>query len=174
VLGQESGISFKQENRPENLKALSQAIQKALQAKDPKTAAALTRSLLPDETRLKKALREGVSADVLTQVVAFHRGLAARSEEALARLLAAKPEQTEVQVHGATTEELRAYAQGSVAFKEFPGATQKLAQSILRPGVTFYEVEFVKPGEDAGMKYHLFYWDGSRWTMLGPVWRGLK
>jgi hypothetical protein len=21
------------------------------------------------------------------------------------------------------------------------------------------------------MKFHLFYWDGAQWTMLGPVWR---
>jgi hypothetical protein len=44
----------------------------------------------------------------------------------------------------------------------------------LRPGVTFYEVEFLEPGKDAGMKYHLFYWDGKQWSMLGPVWRALE
>jgi hypothetical protein len=38
----------------------------------------------------------------------------------------------------------------------------------------FYEVEFVKPGEDMGMKYHLFFWDGARWKMLGPVWRSMR
>jgi hypothetical protein len=40
--------------------------------------------------------------------------------------------------------------------------------------MTFYEVEFVPPGKDLGMKFHLFYWDGSQWTMLGPVWRVIK
>jgi hypothetical protein len=42
---------------------------------------------------------------------------------------------------------------------------------MLRPRMTFYEVELVKPGETAGMVYHLFFWDGAQWTMLGPVWR---
>ena len=40
--------------------------------------------------------------------------------------------------------------------------------------MTFYEVEFLEPGKDAGMKYHLFYWDGKQWSMLGPVWRTLE
>ncbi|HZL71116.1 MAG TPA: hypothetical protein VFC86_01550, partial [Planctomycetota bacterium] len=59
----------------------------------------------------------------------------------------------------------------SVAFKEFPGGAKKLAETILRPGVTFYEVEFLEPGKDAGMKFHLFFWDGERWAMLGAAWR---
>jgi len=78
---------------------------------------------------------------------------------------------TEVQVHGATTEEIAEYKQDSVPFKEFPGGAQKLAQSVLRPGTKFYEVEFLEPGKDAGMKYHLFFWDGASWRMLGPAWR---
>ncbi len=45
---------------------------------------------------------------------------------------------------------------------------------VLRPGVKFYEVEFVAPGSDSGMKFHMFYWDGSAWKMLGPAWRALK
>jgi hypothetical protein len=45
---------------------------------------------------------------------------------------------------------------------------------VLRPGLTFYQVEFLEPGKDDGMKYHLFYWDGEQWTMLGPIWRVLK
>jgi hypothetical protein len=45
---------------------------------------------------------------------------------------------------------------------------------VLRPGVTFYEVEFLQPGQPRGIKYHLFYWDGRRWAMLGPVWRSAR
>jgi hypothetical protein len=60
-----------------------------------------------------------------------------------------------------------------VVFAKFPGGAVKLAGQILRPGMTFYEVEFLEPGKDSGMKYHLFYWDGKQWTMLGPLWRAL-
>ena len=38
----------------------------------------------------------------------------------------------------------------------------------------FYEVEYFMAGTDSGMKYHLIYWDGRQWTMLGPVWRVMK
>jgi len=41
-------------------------------------------------------------------------------------------------------------------------------------GLRFYEAEFVAPGEELGMKYHLLFWDGSRWRMLGPIWRMLE
>ena len=40
--------------------------------------------------------------------------------------------------------------------------------------MTYYEVEYLEPGKSAGMKYHLLYWDGNQWSMLGPVWRVLK
>ena len=66
------------------------------------------------------------------------------------------------------------YREGSVAYKEFPGGTKRVAELALRPGVTFYEVEYLEPGKSAGMKYHLLYWDGKQWSMLGPVWRVLK
>jgi hypothetical protein len=49
-----------------------------------------------------------------------------------------------------------------------------MAEQILRPGMTFYEVEFLEPGKEYGVKYHLFFWDGKQWTMLGPVWRALQ
>jgi hypothetical protein len=61
-----------------------------------------------------------------------------------------------------------------VADAEFPGGTVEIAKQILRPGMTFFEIEFLEPGKESGMKYHLFYWDGRQWTMLGPVWRAMR
>jgi hypothetical protein len=174
VQGQEAASGFKQENRPENLKALCQELHKAITANNVKRAASLTRGLLPDESRVRKALHDKVPSATVDQIMALHKKFTTGDDASLARLLAAKPENTEVQVHGATTEELRAYAKDSVAYKEFPGGAQRLAAQVLRPGMTFYEVEFVPPGKDLGMKFHLFYWDGSQWTMLGPVWRVIK
>jgi hypothetical protein len=164
---------FKHENKPENLRALFTNIHQAVYAKkDTKEAAELMRSVMPDEPRIKKALRDNVSADALQRIVGMHKGLGAPTEQTVARL--AKPEQRNVQVHGSKTEDIIAYRQGSVAFKEFPGGAKKVAEQVLRPGMTFYEVEFLEPGKDAGMKYHLFYWDGKQWSMLGPVWRVLE
>ena len=170
---QETG--FKHENNPENLKALFQEIHKTIfQSKDAKRAGALFRALIPDEPRLKKAVKDGVPAATVQAIQGLHKKqLAAPLTEAeLVKL--ARPEQTAVQVHKAATEEIIKYAEGSVAFREFPGGARRVAEQILRPGMTFYEVEFLEPGKDAGVKYHLFYWDGKQWTMLGPVWRVLK
>ena len=84
------------------------------------------------------------------------------------------PARTEIQVHASTTEDLAAYKEGTPAFKEFPGGARKAAETILRPGVTFYELELLEPGKQRGMKYHLLFHDGKQWKMLGPVWRALR
>ena len=158
----------------DELKAHFAAIQKAIRDADLKTAAEKSRSLLCDEVRLKKALKEDVDKDALAKLVDMQKGFAAAPDDKIAVAFKGKPEQTEIQVHGAKTEEIAAYAKDSVASKEFPGGAKDAAASILRPGLTFYEVEILEPGKDAGMKYHLFFHDGERWAMLGPAWRALK
>jgi hypothetical protein len=139
--------------------------------KDGRQGVAVFQSLIPDEARAKKALREDVAPEALRQITGFYREVVVLEEEA-EKL--ARPEQTVVKINAATTEEIASYQKGSVAFNEFPGGARRLAETVLRPGVTFYEVEFLEPGKDDGMKYHLFYWDGEQWTMLGPIWRVLK
>jgi hypothetical protein len=165
---------FKEENTPANLKALGERLSEAVRSGNSLRVMLMTSRLVPDETRLKKALRDDVPPAALEKVLALHKKLAPQTDMARATFWAITPAQTEVQVHGATTEELAEYAKGSVAAAKFPGGARVAAQKLLRPGTTFYEVEFLEPGKDAGMKYHLFYWDGERWTMLGPVWQALK
>lgn len=168
-----AAAGFKHENKPENLRALFTSIHQVLYAKkDPTRAAELMQSVMPDEPRLKKALRDNVNPDALNRIVAFHKQMGTITEQNVVRL--ARPEQKNVEVHGAKTEEIIAYREGSVAFKEFPGGTRKVAEQVLRPGMTFYEVELLEPGKDSGAKLHLFYWDGRQWSMLGPVWRVLE
>ena len=164
---------FKHENDPENLRALFSSIHQMVYArKDPKQAAALMQSVMPDEARVKKALREDVDATSFQRIVSIHKSMPAVSEREVSQL--ATPEEKNVQVHGAKTEDLIENQQGSVAWKEFPGGARKAAEQVLRPGMTFYEVEFVGPGKGAGPNYHLFYWDGKQWSMLGPIWRVLE
>jgi hypothetical protein len=169
-----NGADFKHENKPQNLKALFERIhQEAHIKKDNKQAAALFRSMLPDEARAKKGLKDGIAPDTLRQIHEMHQKLRSSiNDEGAARI--ARAAQKDVQVHGATTEDIIRYRQGSVAYKEFPGGAKRVADQLLRPGVTFYEVEYLEPGKDAGMKYHLIYWDGTQWSMLGPLWRVLK
>lgn len=136
--------------------------------------AELTAKVLPDAAKVAKGLGPGAEVEGRQKVQAFHERMP-KDGPALARLFSAKPAQTEVQVHAATTEEMAAYEAGSAAFKEFPAVVKGLAEKgVFVPGKTYYEVEFLEPGNDAGMKYHLFYWNGSGWSMLGPVWRMLQ
>lgn len=156
-----------------DLKRLNEELLAARDAGDTAKVAGIVLALLPDEVRIRKALGSGGIDETVAKIVAFHDQLP-KDDVSLAELISAGPDQTEVQVHGSTTEDLSTYAEGSVAYAEFPGGAQAVSQAgLLKPGLTFYEVEFVKPGEGSGMKYHLFYWDGSAWTMLGPIWRAL-
>ena len=164
--------SFKHENKPQNLKALFEAMHQAVHVKqDVKQATALFQSMMPDQARVKKALRDNVAPETTRAILEMHQKMPV-TEETVRKL--ARPEQKEVQVHGATTEDIIRYREGSVAFNEFPGGAKRVAEQALRPGMTFYEVEYLVPGKDSGMKYHLVYWDGKQWTMLGPAWRVLK
>lgn len=158
----------------DDLRAALAALQAAIEVGDQAEAAAMTRALLPTGDQIGSALGAGADADIRARIIAFHAGLP-RDDASLAGLLASKPGQTEIGVHAATTEEIAAYAEGSVAYAEFPGGARDLAGAgILKPGLTFYEAEFVEPGEDAGIKYHLFFWNGTSWSMLGPLWRALR
>jgi len=163
---------FKFENKPDNLKAYLVAIQGRIES-DAKTAAAMTRALVCDEARLKKAIRDDAAKDMVDKLLAGFKPMLEAPDDKVAPAFKVPADRSECTVHGATTEEIARYEKDSVAYKEFPGGAQKLAASLLRAGVTFYEVEFCKPGEDAGTKYHLFFWDGEKWAMLGAAWRAL-
>lgn len=169
-----AAAGFVQKDDPANLTALFGRILAASESGDAKTAAALTRSLMPDEAALEKALRDDAPAGLVSAINENVKKIPADDAQVAGLIRRGEPGRTEIVAHAATTEELIAYAEGSKAYAEFPGGARKLAEVALRPGVTFYEVEIVEPGEDAGMKYHLFFWDGARWRMLGPAWRGLE
>ena len=82
--------------------------------------------------------------------------------------------QTKIMVHAATTEQLAGKSAAPESLPEFPGgAIQAAKKGMLRPGMTFFEVEYLEPSKDVGIKYHLFFWNGDSWSMLGPVWRSI-
>lgn len=161
--------SWKAENQPANLKAMFELLHRTIYVKkDFKQAAAMFQSLIPDEERAKRAMKDDVALEVLRGIVEQHKKMVVHEADTVKL---AKPEQTVIKVHAATTEEIAKYEKGSGAFNNFPGGAKRLAEQVLRSGVVFYEVEFLEPGKDAGMTYHLFYWDGKQWTMFGPMWR---
>jgi hypothetical protein len=169
-------FAFQHQNNADNLKAFFVALRQAIVGGDLKKAAAMTQSIFPTKPRLQAALKDGVSPDQVDKIMTLLGGFRPKSNNPRewAGLFRTEPARSEVRVHAATTEELQAYEKGGVAYNEFPGGARKLAESILKPGMTFYEVEYLEPGKDKGMKYHLIFWDGKAWCMLGPVWRAVK
>jgi hypothetical protein len=159
---------------PESLKAKAAELRDAITAGERLKVARITSEFLPDEDQLVYALAPDLDEARREKALDFHRNIA-RDDDTMASLMPVKPGQTEIQVHASTVEELGPYTEGTVAFEEFPtGASDLAVAGVLNPALTFYEVEFLEPGKDAGMKYHLFYWNGGSWSMLGPVWRALE
>lgn len=135
-----------------------------------KKASVLSVLFLPDDDDIKLALRKNTKRS-FKKIAELHRKFIPKDDAAAANIFGRRPEQSEIQIHAATTEELIRYRKDSPAVREFPESVQKIARQILRPKTTFYEVEFLEPGHSKGMKYHLFFYNGKNWKMLGPVWR---
>jgi hypothetical protein len=162
---------YAQKDDPDNLAGLLATIVAAADAGDTKKAAALTRGLIPDEAAFRKAFAADVPPAFLARLLKTVMRVPADDAALAGAIHRGDPSQTEIKVHGATPEEIR---EGKTpAAGEFPGGVKDNV-ALLRPGLRFYEAELVAPGEQFGMKYHLFFWDGSQWRMLGPIWRSLE
>jgi hypothetical protein len=164
-----SGL-YKQENTPDNLKGLLEAIVKAQESADLKTAAALAKGLIVDADSLKKFFKDDAPEAFLKQQAERLKQYPATEAELANMILRKSPARTKLTIHAATTEEIAAEA--TPAAKEFRGPTGVPSDFVvqLRPGTTFYAAEFVEPDKEAGRKFHMFLWVGSRWRMLGPLW----
>lgn len=145
-------------------------LQDAIRAKDTGKALELTHRFMPDESSLQQAVKDPA---VITKVMEMHARYTKAPDDRVALLFATDAARTKINVHAATTEQIAAYKEGSPAYDEFPGGAKEAANTVLQPGMTFYEVELVEPGKVRGMKYHLFFFDGKNWKMLGAVWRVL-
>lgn len=170
--GDDSGAAaakiYKQENTPENLKGLLEAMVKAQEAGDLQTAAALAKSLIVDAGTLKKFFKDDAPEAFMKEQKARLTRFPVTEAELSTMVRRGSPLRTQLNVHGATTEAIAAGETNEA--KEFSPVPKDFV-AMLRPGTTFYETEFVEPGKEAGRKHHLFLWDGERWRMLGPNWR---
>ena len=165
--------SYSPQNNPENLKAYFELIYQTLyDDKNPDKAAALFSSLIPDKARLQKALKDEVQPELIPKLLELYQRLGLPNKGNIHELI--QPDKTVVTVYGATTEELAANIEGSPAWQHFAGGARRVAAQALRPGMTFYQVKLLAPGQPLGMAFHLFYWDGRQWDMLGKIWQALK
>lgn len=158
------------ENTPENLADLfGRAVV------DPESRVAFAQAVFPTEDTLAMALADGHD-DVLAALVEAYDKMRPPEEappKMWFKVLDVPTDRTEVRVHGATASEIADAIPGTTAAKEFPGGAQKVA-GLLDPGLTFYEVTATEPGASSGSRFHLFFWAGTHWSMLGPAWRVLR
>jgi hypothetical protein len=157
--------SYNREEKAEDLKRLFQRLHGALWLGDVKTSTALMAGLRPDQQRLWKALREGVTAEMVAECAAFQKNMATPME---LQQLYVNSIPSDIRVYAATTEELQGSVEGSKTH-EFPAELRELAKRFLRPGMKFYEVEVGFEKGKKGWKTPLLFWDGKQWTMLGPI-----
>lgn len=157
-----------------DLKRVFAELRAAMDANDEAKAGKITQALFPDKARLQKAISDTANPEMVQKIVDFLSRLPTEPAK-VARFFKMTREQTNINVYAATTEEIEKNDKDSVAYHKFPGGARELAEKgILRPGVNYYEVQFVEPGKDGGMTYHLFFWDGNAWTIFGPMWRALQ
>lgn len=161
------GPSFQHVNDHENLRALFRRIRDLIRGGQYARASALGATLLPDEARLKAGFREGVSPQEVARILELEKS---SLPDEVYKIFAPDNAASEVRLYRATTEELMNPARGTAAKDIFPKNTQKIARELLRPGITWYIVELALPGADQGFRYHLIFFDGAKWTMLGPIW----
>lgn len=161
-----------QKDGAEGLKAFFEASHAACTAKDFAKGKQLVMSVIPGKDQLKKLFKEDAQGVDIDKLAEQFKELPPSDEKAAC--VFAPEGRTEIKVYASSVEDLAAYKEGTPAFEEFPGGARKLAEKVLKPGNTFYEVEVTEPGRDTGTKYHMFFWDGGQWRMMGPAWRVLK
>jgi hypothetical protein len=164
VGGQRDGV--------EGLKAFILGIRDACAAKDFAKGKAMVLGAIPTRADIESVLVETAPLEAIEKLETFYKQMPPDDERA-ACLFSLDPSRTIVSVYASTVEQLIAYEDGTAAYKEFPDGAKDVAES-LRPGRTFYEVEVTAPGLEEGTKFHMFFWDGKRWRMLGPLWRAFQ
>jgi len=85
-------------------------------------------------------------------------------------IIQARPDQTQVLLTKATTDELKA---GTGNAQAFPGGYKTVAR-LMKPKLTLYAFKFVKPGETMGLAYDGLVWVNGHFTIFPKPWRFLK
>ena len=81
-----------------------------------------------------------------------------------------KPDQTELLIWAATTEELQNQSGHAM---EFPGGYKGVADK-LGAGLTWYRFKTVRPGERSGMAYDGLVYVNGRWAFFPKPWKAVR
>jgi hypothetical protein len=154
-----------------DLKFVFQLLYLAQNDDDPIEAARIIKQMFPNQDAVDLAFKPETGADAKKALLAMYDKIRPvdDDQEGWIKLMNPPSERHEIRVYAASTEEIAANKE-KVA-EEFPSGVVVLAKTTLRKEMTFYEVEMLEPGKESGTKFHLFFWTGTQWRMLGPAWR---
>jgi hypothetical protein len=85
-------------------------------------------------------------------------------------VIAPKPDQTELRLYHATTDELLT---GAPASKMFPLGWRTAAKSV-KKGLVFFSWKYAKPGEEAGTLYDGLISVNGHWVWFPKIWNAVK
>jgi hypothetical protein len=83
----------------------------------------------------------------------------------------AKPDQTEVRIAKATTDEIAAWT--PEARSVVPGGYEKIREQF-KSGLVVYTWDYVKPGEESGMAFNGLVHVNGHWVFVPKPWRVLE
>lgn len=155
------------------LEAVSKAFAEARAANDAPKLLEMTKAMMPTTEEMRKVLRAGPETDAFLEQYRAERIRGDANEAAREILKPKEAAQTVVKVHSATTEELAAYKEGSVAYAEFPGGMRRFAEKVAAPGRVWHTIEYLEPGKDAGMKFTTFTVVDGRLFFVVKPWRAI-
>ena len=162
-----AGPAASASKHPENLADLARAFHAAQQAKDAAAMESLGASVLPTPADLEAMVRPGDAGKAFVAAMGKAPMTAKDAGEKL--FVPGEPDRTEIRAYSATTEQVAADAA-----PEFPGGMKAFAEKVAAPGRTWWVIEFVKPGESAGMKYTCFTKVGDRFVFVPKPWRSMR
>jgi dienelactone hydrolase len=156
------------------VEAVSKAYADARAAGDAAKLLELTKALLPTEAEVRQVIKTGPEADAFVTAYRPERIRGDANEAAKELLKPASPVQTVTAVHSATTEEIVADVNGSLAWQKFPGGVKDFARAIAAPGRIWHVVEYFEPGVGTGQKYSVFTVLAGKVLFLYKPWKGLR
>lgn len=132
-------------------------------------------ALFPSLNTLEPALKDGLRPRHRSQLRSYAKtAFCKATERALKRYYSAIPKGSKLKVYAATGQEILDNEFESEAWLKFPGGCQRVVRTYFQAETLFFELEWTRPKKKRGFKLHLWFWNGGRWVMVGPLWRVLK
>lgn len=165
-------VRFKREQgTAEALKGHLEATLAALRSGDAAALGEKLNAFKPDDEALKEAFTEEGYKALAPKITESAPKLFSGQPAEIAARLGLKPEQSEVEVFMASTEDLLTMESGTDAAREFASGLRRTAQHLKPRFVWYCAVAKGKGPADEPARLQLFFFHKGRFVLLGRIWR---